>query len=283
MKITLLGTGSPLPDPNRAGPSTLVSSGAHNVVVDCGRACVMRLTAAGVFPPFVNLVLLTHLHSDHICDLNDLVTTRWITTPTAMASPLKIVGPVGTRRVVTGMLEMLALDEQYRLAHHEDLRTAGGMKIDVVELHAGDVHEHGDMMIGAFRTDHRPVEPTLGYRITHDTKVAALAGDTIPCDELYEMCRHADVYVQTVLRDDLVKGLASALPGNAARLTDILDYHSTVQQAGQTASRSGVKHLVLTHYVPAMQPGTENEWRSLAAQHFAGPITLGPDLTSVEV
>ena len=283
MKITLLGTGSPLPDPNRAGPSTLVTSGSHNVVVDCGRACVMRLTAAGVFPPLVNLVLLTHLHSDHICDLNDVVTTRWITTPTPMASPLKIIGPVGTRRVVTGMLEMLALDEQYRLAHHEDLRTAGGMKIDVVELQAGDTHEHGDLVVRAFRTDHRPVEPTLGYRVEHDGKVAALAGDTIPCDDLYELCSDADVYVQTVLREDLVKGLASMLPGNAARLTDILDYHSTVQQAGQTAARANVKHLVLTHYVPAMQAGTEDEWRALAAAHFAGPITLGPDLTFVEV
>ena len=60
MKITLLGTGSPLPDPNRAGPSTLVSVGNHNIVIDCGRACVMRLVGAGVMPPFVNLVLLTH-------------------------------------------------------------------------------------------------------------------------------------------------------------------------------------------------------------------------------
>lgn len=283
MKITLLGTGSPLPDPNRAGPSTLVSTGSHNVVVDCGRACVMRLVGAGVMPPFVNLVLLTHLHSDHISDLNDLVTTRWITTPAAMSSPLKIAGPVGTRAVVQGMLAMLALDEQYRLAHHEDLRTAGGMKIDVVELNAGDIHMHGDLKITAFRTDHRPVEPTLGYRIEHDGKIAALAGDTIPCDELYEGCSNADVYVQTVLRPDLVRGLAEMLPANAGRLTDILDYHSTVQQAGHTATKAAVKHLVLTHYVPAMQPGSEEEWKAIAASEYDGPITLGPDLTSIEI
>ena len=100
---------------------------------------------------------------------------------------------------------------------------------------------------------------------------------------MYDLCRDADVYVQTVLRDDLVKQLAQLLPGNAGRLTDILDYHSTVEQAGQTASRSGVKHLLLTHYVPAMQPGTEDEWRQVAAAHYSGPITLGPDLTYVEI
>ncbi len=283
MKITLLGTGSPLPDPNRAGPSTLVTTGTHNIVVDCGRACVMRLVGAGVMPPFVNLVLLTHLHSDHICDLNDLVTTRWITTPAPMASPLKIVGPVGTRQVVEGMLAMLALDEQYRLAHHEDLRTAGGMKIDVIELVAGDTHQHDDVVIKAFRTDHRPVEPTLGYRVEHEGKVAALAGDTIPCPELDDLCHDADVYIQTVLRPDLVNNLAALIPANAGRLTDILDYHSTVEQAGNTAARNGVKHLLLTHYVPTMQPGTEEEWRAIAANEYSGPITLGPDLTSVEV
>ena len=73
------------------------------------------------------------------------------------------------------------------------------------------------------------------------------------------------------------------LPANAGRLTDILDYHSTVEQAGEVAARAGVKHLLLTHYVPAMQPGTEDEWRAIAAAKFSGPITLGPDLTSVSV
>ena len=165
----------------------------------------------------------------------------------------------------------------------KDLRTAGGMKIDVIELNAGDSHSHGDVRIAAFRTDHRPVEPTLGYRVEHDAKTAVLAGDTIPCDELYAACKDADVYVQTVLRDDLVRGLAEMLPANAGRLTDILDYHSTVEQAGEVAARAGVKHLVLTHYVPAMQPGTEDEWRAIAAAKFPGAITLGPDLTSVSV
>jgi ribonuclease Z len=80
-----------------------------------------------------------------------------------------------------------------------------------------------------------------------------------------------------------VANLAALIPANAGRLTDILDYHSTVEQAGDTAARNGVKHLVLTHYVPTMQPGTEDEWRAIVAAKFSGPITLGPDLTSVEI
>jgi ribonuclease Z len=87
------------------------------------------------------------------------------------------------------------------------------------------------------------------------------------------MCRGADLYVQTVIRADLVRAIPNA------RLQDILDYHSTVEQAAQTAARAGVKTLVMTHYVPPMVPGDEDAWRSLAAAHFSGEIVLGNDLT----
>ena len=67
------------------------------------------------------------------------------------------------------------------------------------------------------------------------------------------------------------------------RFQDILDYHSTVEQAAQTATRAGVSTLVLTHYVPGIAPGADDEWRALAAAHFTGNIVLGDDLTSVEL
>jgi ribonuclease Z len=72
------------------------------------------------------------------------------------------------------------------------------------------------------------------------------------------------------------------LPAQAPRLNDILDYHSSVEDAGQTAARARVKTLVLTHYVPAMQVGQEVDWIAQAAKHFSGTIVAGPDLTSVE-
>ena len=68
MRLTLLGTGSPLPDPNRAGPSTLVQAGDANLLVDTGRGVLMRLVGAGLLPPQLSAVLLTHLHSDHITE-----------------------------------------------------------------------------------------------------------------------------------------------------------------------------------------------------------------------
>ena len=279
MKITLLGTGSPIPDPNRAGPCTLVQAGAQNIMIDCGRAAIMRLLGAGVLPGMVSTILITHLHSDHITDLNDLVTTRWVMMPVNI--PLKVVGPTGTRQVVDAMLNMLTLDQGYRHAHHEDLRANGPLTVDVVEVGAGESFSIGEVTVSTHATDHRPVDPSIGYRIEHDGKVAALAGDTIPCPGLDDLCQNTDVYVQTVIRDDQVKQLASLLP-NSQRFLDILDYHSTVSQAGQTAARNNVKTLMLTHCVPAVQPGQEDDWIGAAREHFSGNIVLGPDLTFAE-
>ena len=269
MEIVLLGTGSPLPSPDRAGPATLVRTGDATLLVDCGRGVVMRLVAEGVLPVQLTAVLLTHLHSDHITDLNDVVTTHWVMTPGPM--PLRVVGPPGTRRVVDGLLEMLALDQRYRHDHHADLQHPP--QVEVTEVAPGDVLDLGGARVEVHETDHRPVAPTVGYRVEHAGVVAALAGDGVPCESLDRLCRGADAYVQTVIRDDLVRQVPSA------RLHDICDYHSTVEQAAQTAARAGVRTLVLTHYVPAMAPGEEGAWRALAAAHFDGEVVLGPDLT----
>ena len=80
IEITLLGTGSPLVDPERAGPATLVRAGSTSLLVDCGRGVLMRAAAAGAQANTLTALLLTHLHSDHITDLNDVITSRWVTT-----------------------------------------------------------------------------------------------------------------------------------------------------------------------------------------------------------
>ena len=170
---------------------------------------------------------------------------------------------------------MLAPDQRYRIDHHADLNDPPS--VDVTEVEPGGTLTFGDATVSVHETDHRPVAPTVGYRIEHQGAVAALAGDTVPCAGLDAMCRDADIYVQTVLRDDLIRPIPNA------RLQDILDYHSTVEQAAQTAARAGVHTLMLTHYVPAPAPGDEETWRQLAAAHFNGEIVIGDDLTTAVV
>ena len=278
MIVTLLGTGSPLPDARRAGPATLVQAGGLNLLVDCGRGVSMRLAAAGIpGPGFLHQVLLTHLHSDHVTDFNDLVTMRWAMS--MAPSPLPVAGPPGTGVFVDRTLEMLRDDVGYRLAHHEDLTWDPSCEVVEVlddELHSEVLAAHGIQVLAA-PTDHRPVAPTVGYRISHEGRSVVCAGDTVPCEGLDRLVDGADVYVQTVIREDLIHAIG--LP----RLMDVCDYHSTVEQAARTAAKGGVRTLVLTHMVPAPVPGDEAAWIELAAAHFDGEILLGSDLDRVEV
>jgi ribonuclease Z len=273
MQITLLGTGSPLPDPLRAGPSTLVRSEGATLLVDCGRGVLMRLAGAGVLPPMLSAVLVTHLHSDHLTDLNDVITTHWVMN--AEPATLLVFGPPGMREVVDATLGALAPDIRYRLAHHADLTEPPN--VEVTEVTPGDSFDVGAVTVRVAATDHRPVEPTVAYRLESDGRSAVLGGDGVPCAGLDELCAGADAYVQTVIREDLVRQVPNA------RFQDIVDYHSTVEDAARTAERAGVRMLVLTHYVPPMATGQAGEWRELAAQHFAGEIVLGDDLTTVEL
>jgi ribonuclease Z len=272
VNIILTGTGSPIPDPNRAGPSTVITTASTTILVDAGRAVVMRLAACGIIPPFLSAVVLTHLHSDHICDLNDVVTTHWVMTPEP--TDLHVYGPKGTAQVVDGLLSMLASDIHYRMSHHADLREAP--RVVVHELTPGEQFFVGDVSVLTGATDHRPVEPSLGYRFTAEGVSTVVAGDGVPCAGLDELVRGADAYVQTVVREDLVR----LVPRQ--RFIDILDYHSTVGQAAQTAQRGGVRTLVLTHFVPTPALGEYDEWRALAAD-FDGVVVTGDDLTSVSV
>ena len=275
--VTLLGTGSPLPNPDCAGPATLISTGSdaadEHYLVDAGRGVLMRLAALGLGAAHLSAVLLTHLHSDHITDLNDVITTRWVMT--LVPTPLTIVGPVGTGAVVDHLLAALSPDIGYRIAHHGDLDAPPAVK--VIEVASGPVALAGTVAVRCAPTDHKPVQPSVGYRFDLAATAVVVAGDTVPCDGLDELCAGADALVHTAIRMDII----ATVP--VQRMRDTLDYHSSPEQAAQTAARAGVGTLVLTHFVPPLVRGAEDEWRRLAASHFAGRIEIGPDLHRVEV
>ncbi|MHB1924567.1 MAG: ribonuclease Z [Acidimicrobiales bacterium] len=273
IEVVLLGTGSPIPDPNRAGPATLVRAAGRSLLIDCGRGVLMRTAAIGLGPNQLRATLLTHLHSDHLTDLTDVITTRWVTSFAPL--PLEVFGPPGTQQVVDGILASLAPDISYRLAHHADLNWEPS--VTVTELTAGTVMDEDGLVVTAAPTDHRPVAPTVGFRFDAGGHSVVVSGDTVPCEGLDQLCRGADVLVCTVIRKDMLRAIG--LP----RLVDVCDYHSSVEQAADTAQRAGVGRLVLTHCVPPVAEGAEEEWTALAAGIFSGEVVVASDLERVEV
>jgi len=273
MQVVTLGTGSPVPAADRAGPSTLVRTSVGDLLFDAGRGVLLRAASQLSGAVAFRAVFLTHLHSDHTTDLNDVITTRWAMSFTP--APLTVVGPVGTAGLVAATESMLELDMGYRLAHHDDLDwRPDTVAADVTE---GVVFEEGDVRVLAAPTDHAPVHPTVGYRVEDGGRSVVIAGDTVPCEGLDRLAAGADVLVHTVVRRDQIEALG--LP----RLLDVLDYHSAVPDAAATAERAGVGTLVLTHMVPPVQPGAGQEWIDQASGSFGGTVVLAEDLTTIEL
>ena len=279
--VTLLGTGSPIPDPHRAGPSTLVQAGDENYLVDAGRGVLMRLAGAGCAPTMLTAVLLTHLHSDHITDLNDVITSSWALNMDD-PKPLRIVGPEGTKETVARILHFLDLDIGYRLAHHDDLNEPP--QVEVTEITKGSLDLSTTVSISTAPTDHRPVDPTIAFRFDYQESSVVVAGDTVPCTDLDQLCNGAKALVHTAIRKDIIETLP------LQRAKDILNYHSSVEEAAETAQRAGMEMLILTHYVPGIPPA-ENEfhelvvqqWRDRAAENFSGKIEIGDDLLKISL
>jgi ribonuclease Z len=216
---------------------------------------------------------LTHLHSDHITDLNDVYTMRWVMS--FQPNPLPVFGPPATASLLQATEAMLEADIGYRLTHHEDLQWRPSA--EVTEVERGVIIDEGTVRITVAPTDHAPVRPTVGYRVDDGKQSVVIAGDTVPCAGLDELCRGADVLVHTVVRRDLIEQFG--LP----RLTDVLDYHSSVPDAAKTAARNDVGLLLLTHLVPAPAPETEHEWIDQATPHFEGRVVLATDLLTLGV
>ena len=179
-------------------------------------------------------------------------------------------GPKGAKALVEATLAMLAFDVKYRIDHHDDLNA--GPAVETTEL------EPGDSFNGRRLRDHgSPDRPLAGLpdpRLSHRTRWRRRGPG-----RRHRAVRGARCAVQG--RRHLCADGDPRRPGQARavqRLQDILDYHSTVEQAAQTAARRR-STLMMTHYVPNLMPGQEEAWREIARPHFNGEIVLGDDLT----
>jgi ribonuclease Z len=282
MRVVLLGTGGPRPDPARGGTTTLVRCGDDNILFDAGRGVTVRLVEAGVPLSAVNPVFITHHHFDHIGDLYDLMLATWMG---GRKDALKIYGPPDTKRIVDALLTQV-YDKDIGWRHMGEPAMGGWKPVDVTDIIAGDVvdtgrwkvtphtvsHGHGLDIPAAFL--HRWV--CHGYRFEADGKVIAISGDTVDCPGLDRLAADADVLVQCCF-------LASPEIDNEhfrrlARHT--LACGDTV---GKIAARNRVKTLVLTHHRPRRDDAMLDVLAEEVVRDFSGRIVIGRDLTEIEV
>jgi ribonuclease Z len=286
--LAVCGAGSPMPDPDRAGPCLAVIAGSRLLLFDAGSGGARNLQRMGFPAGRLSAVFLTHYHSDHIDGLGETLMLRW--TGGSHAEPLAVFGPPGVDEVVDGFNRAYRLDATYRTAHHGahiiPPSGAGGRALTFTVPASGDrvtVWEVDGVRVSAFAVDHDPVRPAVGYRVDYGGRSLVISGDTVSTASVREAARGVDLLAHEALSPRLLGILNRAaqragLTGLAAITHDILDYHTTPAEAAELAQEAAVGHLLLYHIVPPLPlPGLTAAFREGVAEAYDGPVTVARD------
>jgi ribonuclease Z len=260
LAVALCGTGSPLPDPTRAGPCALIGAGDKLYVVDTGIDSARNLQLWRVKLQNIAGVFITHLHSDHIGELGELRLQTWVM---GRRTPLKVYGPPGIERVVAGFNEAYAIDSGYRTAHHgADFLPPAAADLVAVPVPLDDAMtkvalRDSGLTVTAIKVNHGPVKPAYGYRFDYAGRSVTVSGDTAPDDNLARAANNTDVLVHEGLAPKLVKifedaALTGGRPRPAKIFHDIPGYHTDPIEAAKIANRAHAKLLVFTHLLPIL-------------------------------
>ena len=280
-RVTLLGTGTPIPVPDRFGPSTLVEAGDQKLLIDAGRGASIRLHQLGVPIGSIDALLLTHYHSDHTVGIPDVWLTGWLESYFGTRSvPLRVIGPEGARALMTHLECAYAADVNIRI---EDEKLAPqGAAIDVSEFDAdGVVYEKNGVRVIAFEVDHGDaIKPAYGYRIEYDGRSVVISGDTRFNHNVIRYGAGADLLIHEVA---IVRPELLAEPF----IQRIMAHHTTAREAGTVFAQARPKLGVYTHLVflasRTVPRATEDDLIAETRLTYDGPLEVGEDLMSFDI
>ncbi len=274
-RVVVLGTGTPNADPDRSGPAIAIVTGGHAYLVDAGPGIVRRAAAAardGVAALEVSkldIVFLTHLHSDHTLGLPDLMLSPWVLD---RAAPLRVFGPPGTRSMVAFLDSAYREDIDIRLTGGEPSNATGWRSVVHEIRDTGVVYRDRNVTVRAFRVEHGAWEYAYGYRFEARDRVIVVSGDTRPTDAVVDACHGCDVLVHEVYDAERMKARPPAWQAYFRR------YHTSTYELGALAARARPKLLLLVHQI--YSGGADADLVAQVATRFSGRVVSAHDLGS---
>ena len=251
--VVVLGTGTPLPDANRAGPGIAVVHKGESYLFDTGAGTIRNAARAryrydipSLYPTQVCCAFISHMHSDHTLDLPELAYTMWW----RRREGLKIWGPTGIDEMATGMAAMMMPDTRTRSSGRQPLPNETGNQLTVTEVNEGVLIEKDGIRISAFPVNHGEIRPAYGFKIETEDKSIVISGDTAYSERLIEEARGVDLLFHEVISD---AGLKRSSPFWQKYHKGA---HTTSIDLGRIASKSQPGTLVLYH---GLFYGTEEE------------------------
>ncbi|WP_456430726.1 MBL fold metallo-hydrolase [Thermosulfuriphilus sp.] len=254
MRITILGSGTGVPTPERAHPSILVEIGSCKLLLDSGSGTLRRLLKAGTEYYQIDILFYSHFHPDHIADLVPLLfALRYWGLP-QRPSPIHLVAGEGFSRLY------LVLREAFG---HWIEPPEGGLKL--YELPSDTLTSLKiipQVLLKTGPVKHNP--ESLAIRLEHKEKALVYSGDTDFSPELVSLARGADLLICECSTPEGMK----------------ISGHLVPSLAGRMAQEAKVKKLLLTHFYP---PCEESNLVAACQKEFSGEILLAQDLATYEI
>jgi ribonuclease Z len=280
-KVTLLGTGTPGPAPDRFGPSTLVEAGDQKLLFDAGRGATIRLWQLKLPLSKINVLFLTHYHSDHTVGIPDLWLTGWLPTSFGQRrTPFNVIGPTGAKSLMDNLEKAYSLDIKTR--QMDERLPPEGIAAKVEEFaRDGVVYERNGVKVTAFEVNHGDdIKPAFGYRIDYKDHAVVISGDTKYNENVAKYGTGTDLLIHEV-------GTARPALMQIPAIQIILSHHTAPKEVGTIFSRAKPKLAVYTHLVllsnTVIPPPTLDDLIAETRQTYSGPLEVGEDLTSFEV
>jgi ribonuclease BN (tRNA processing enzyme) len=277
-QIVMLGTGSPVPDPDRSGPATAIIVNGMPYLVDFGPGVVRRATAAyrsGVtaFGPGatnITTAFLTHLHSDHTIGYPDLIFTPWVM---GRKAPLTVLGPTGLKAMTDNILKAWAVDIDARVNGRHN---ATGCEVHTREIGPGVVYRDANVKVTAFQAHHREMRDSFGYRFDTPDRIVVISGDSTPTQAIIDHGRGCDVMIHECY------SLASYEKVTPEWQEFRRTHHTSTRELAEIATETAPGLLVLYHRANAgggeANPNAEQEMIDEVRQFYRGPVVTGHDL-----
>jgi len=275
MKLTLLGTGCPSIDYKRCGSSNLISTRNTKILVDCGSGVTQRLHQSKNSSANIDALLLTHLHSDHVVDLYQLIISSWHSDRT---SAWKIYGPKGTKKFVDRLF-LAWRDERDLRISYEKRKSHKALNYKVYEFKKEGFIKINDIKIKYFEVDHKPVSHAYGFSFYNTQKKLTISGDTRPCESLMTNAQNADVLLHEVFIEyEMIK---TSKLRTKKTLHNVKEYHTASNLVGKIAKLSNCKKLVLTHFVPTRF--NVSKLKKIVRKDFGKDPIIGEDLLTINI
>lgn len=278
MTATIIGSGSPIYNENRASASVLISVGDTRVLVDMGNGTQANLFKLRVDIRELSSLLFTHHHLDHNEEFVPLLIRSLMGRHN-----FTIIGPPNTAKLTKAYLELYAEDISYRLGKTKRTLADRQKAVDVRDILGGESFNIGDISVSTIKVPH--TIHAIAYRFDYDGQSIVITGDLTYSEDLPKLATDADFMIidsggmimtgDRGKKQDMKKSLQGGGSGKNKK-TSRTRAHLNLAESSMLAKQAGVRYLVYTHFTSGEidQEASLKEIR----KNYSGNVIFGEDL-----